>query len=112
MVLDVEEYPGDPMQARTTTKHERYWDTSAILSSEKARLHALQLYVMRSIAKSHGGTIETDLASQTINVTVPGIQGDACAQEIEEQVSAMAHYIYTQVDALFSGEILVRVNLN
>ena len=112
MVLDVGEDPGDPMQGKATTKHERYWDTSSVLSSEKARLHALQLYVMRSIAKSHGGTIETDLASQTINVTVPGIQGDACAQEIEEQVSAMAHYIYTQVDALFSGEILVRVNLN
>jgi hypothetical protein len=100
------------MQGKTTTKHERYWDTSAVLSSEKARLHALQLYVMRSIAHSHGGTIETDLANQTINVTVPGIQGDACAQEIEEQVSAMAHYLYAQVDALFSGEILVRVNLN
>jgi hypothetical protein len=52
------------------------------------------------------------LASHTINVTVPGIQGDACAQEIEEQVSAMAHYIYTQVDALFSGEIVVQINLN
>lgn len=103
---------GDPMQEKAAIKHERYWDRSAILSSEKARLHALQLYVMRSIAKSHGGTIETDLASQTINVTVPGIQGDVCAQEIEEQVSAMAHYIYTQVDALFSGEILVRISHN
>jgi hypothetical protein len=70
------------------------------------------LYITRSIANQYGGTVEPDPATKTINVTVPGTQGDACAQEIEKQVGAMSHYISTQIEALASGEILIRIMLN
>jgi hypothetical protein len=67
---------------------------------------------MRSIADRYGGTVKADPVTKTINVSVPGIQGDICAREIEEQVVAMSNYIHTQVDALFGGEIIVEVTYN
>jgi hypothetical protein len=93
-------------------KHEKYWNSSAKWSSEKARLHALQFYVMRSIAKRYGGSVKPDPEQRTIDLTVPGAQGDACAREIEEQVGAIARDISTQVEALSSGEILIHITYN
>lgn len=58
-------------------------------TSEKAKLRALSLYLIRSIVERHGGTIDVDLATDTINIDVPEKEKAACAQEIEEQVGAM-----------------------
>lgn len=55
-------------------------------TSEKAKLRAMSLYLIRSIVESHVGSIEVDLATDTINIDVPDEEEIACAQEIEEQV--------------------------
>ena len=41
------------------------------------------------MVEKHGGTIDIDLATDTINIDVPEHEKDACAQGIEEQVGAM-----------------------
>jgi hypothetical protein len=58
-------------------------------TSDAARMKALSLYLIRSIVEKHGGTIDVDLATDTININVPAKEQVACAQEIEEQVGSM-----------------------
>jgi len=58
-------------------------------TNEKTRLHALSLYLIRSIVERHGGTIDVDLETDTINIDVPKNEEDACALELEEQVGGM-----------------------
>jgi sensor histidine kinase regulating citrate/malate metabolism len=87
-------------------KHEECWKTSGTspqaerqhiagdyvwATSEKTRFRTLSLYLIRSIVEKHGGTIQIDLATDTINVDVPEQEKDACAQEIEEQVGEMSY---------------------
>ncbi|UCD88073.1 MAG: hypothetical protein JSV01_10145 [Desulfobacterales bacterium] len=57
--------------------------------AEKAQLRATSLYLIRKIVERHGGTLNTDLATDTINIDVPEKDRAACAQEIEEQIGAM-----------------------
>jgi hypothetical protein len=93
-------------------EHEKYWNSSAKFSSEKTRLHALQLYVTRSIGKQYGASVQTDPETKTINLTLPDTKGDVCAREVERQVGAMYHNISTLVELLESGEILIRIMHN
>ena len=58
-------------------------------TSEEARLKAFSLYIIKSIVEKHGGTMEIDLATDTINIDVPEKEQVSCAQEIEEQVGAL-----------------------
>jgi sensor histidine kinase regulating citrate/malate metabolism len=89
-----------------TMTQKTHWNTSDTLSpvgdermaadyvwatSQKSKLRALSLYLIRSIVEKHGGTIKIDLATDTINIDVPDQEKDACAQEIEEQVGAMCY---------------------
>lgn len=60
-------------------------------TSKQTKLRAMSLYLIRSIVESHGGTIEVDLATDTINIDVPDSEEVACALEIEEQVGRMCH---------------------
>ena len=60
-------------------------------TGEQARLRAMSLYLIRSIVESHGGSIEVDLATDTINIDVPEEEESACSLEIEEQVGRMCH---------------------
>jgi hypothetical protein len=61
-------------------------------TSEKSRLRALSLYIIQSIVERHRGSIEIDLATDTINVELPEEEKVACAQAIEEQVGTMCHF--------------------
>ncbi len=87
-------------------RHHDYWDNSNGFSpadddatheaedyvwatSEQARLRSLSLYLIRSIVERHGGSIEVDLATDTISIDVPKNEEVACAREIEEQVGSM-----------------------
>jgi hypothetical protein len=91
-------------EEREVQNWERKSDTSQTLSpvcpqyagedyvwatSEETRLRALSLYLIRSIVERHGGTIDIDLATDTINIDVPSKEQAACAIEIEEQVGSM-----------------------
>jgi len=60
-------------------------------TSEKTRFRTLSLYLIRSIVEKHGGTVNIDLATDTIDIDVPEKEKHACAQEIEEQVGAMCY---------------------
>ena len=65
-----------------TQPHEDFvWATS-----EQTRLRALSLYIIRCIVEKHGGNVEIDLATNTIDIDVPDEARLDCAQEIEEQV--------------------------
>jgi len=56
---------------------------------EAARLRALKLYVVRSTAERHGGTMEMDLATDTVNINVPKKEMAACTKEIAKQLEPM-----------------------
>ena len=58
-------------------------------TSEKSRLRALSLYIIQSIVERHRGSMEIDLATDTINIDLPNEEKVACAKEIEEQVGTM-----------------------
>jgi len=61
-------------------------DDSVWASSEKAKIRALLLYLVQSIVERYGGTVDVDLANDTIKINVPKEKEVVCAQEIEEQV--------------------------
>jgi len=56
---------------------------------EAVRLRALKLYVVRSTAEKHGGTMEIDLATDTVNINVPKKEMAACTKEIAKQLEPM-----------------------
>lgn len=58
-------------------------------TSEQARLRALSLYIIRCIVERRGGTVEVDLATNTIDIDVPDAERLDCAQEIEEKVGSL-----------------------
>lgn len=58
-------------------------------SSEQAKQRSLSLYLIRAIVEKHGGTIQVDLATDTLYIDVPQEEELACAREIEEQVGSM-----------------------
>ena len=78
-------------------------------SSEKTVLHALSMNVMRSIAEQHGGTIEINALTDTVDVLVPRSQVDICTREMEEQTNGLFRRICDQAVALFIYEKLVSV---
>jgi hypothetical protein len=58
-------------------------------TSEETRLRALSLYIIRSIVEKHGGTIEIDIKTNTIDIDVPERKRLVCAQEIHEKVASL-----------------------
>lgn len=58
-------------------------------SSEQAKQRSMSLYLIRSIVEKHGGSVQVDLATDTLYIDVPKEEAFACAQEIEEQVGSM-----------------------
>jgi hypothetical protein len=85
-------------------RHEDYWDKLrggggtldnhqiegfVWSTGEQSRLRALSLYLIRSIVKKHGGTVDVDLATDTISIDVPEKEQFDCAREIDEQVGRL-----------------------
>ena len=58
-------------------------------TSEQARLRSFSLWIIRSIVERHGGTVDIDLATDTVNIDVPDEEQAACALELERQVGSM-----------------------
>jgi sensor histidine kinase regulating citrate/malate metabolism len=77
----------EPCRVNRKDQPEYYvWSTS-----EKSKLRALTLYVIQSIVERHRGSVEIDLATDTINIELPDEEKAACAREIEEQVGTICH---------------------
>lgn len=53
-----------------------------LTEEEKAQARATSLFVIKSIVARHGGTVDIDLATYTINITVPQGEQEACEGEI------------------------------
>jgi hypothetical protein len=92
--------------------HEGWWDSSAIFSSDRTRLHALELHIVRSIAERHGATVQTDSETKTIKVRFPETQGDFCCLELEEQLCGMYHHVSVLVGPLAMGKIPICIMRN
>ena len=60
-------------------------------TNERAKQRAMSLYRIRSIVEKHGGSLEIDVATDTIHITVPDNERVDCAQEIEEHMGAISH---------------------
>lgn len=87
-------------------------EATEILASEKARLRALSLAVIRSVVKQHHGSVGNGMTSEYIDIDVPDEEAVACAEEIGTQMGLICHHVFTQVDALFKGKVFVRFNGN
>lgn len=66
-------------------RHRKIGMCQQLSRGQKAQLHATALYLIRSIVEKYGGTVEMDLATDTININVPEKERAACARHIEEQ---------------------------
>jgi hypothetical protein len=83
-----------------------------ISDSEKTRIRALAISVVRSIAEQHGGVTERGLQTDVVVVSVPEGQRAVCAQEIVEQLGAMREYFLTLLLPLLVGKVIVRISNN
>jgi len=80
-------------------------DTTEILASEKDRLRALSIYIIRSIVEQHEGQVEEDKISRCIDISVPDAEAGLCAEQIGEQMGLMCYCMYIHVDALYKGKL-------
>jgi len=60
-------------------------------TSEEAKLRSFSLWIIQSIVERHGGTVDIDLATDTLSIDVPAEKQADCAMEIEEQVGHMCY---------------------
>ncbi|MDY6837413.1 MAG: hypothetical protein SWH78_05505 [Thermodesulfobacteriota bacterium] len=60
-------------------------------TSEEAKLRSFSLWIIQSIVERHGGTVDIDLATDTLSIDVPEEKQVACAMEIEKQVGHMCY---------------------
>ena len=92
--------------------HDTDDEETEILASEKARIRALSLAVIRSVVEQHHGTVEEDMTTEYIDIDVPDEEAVACAEEIGQQMGLICHHVLTQVEALFKGKAFVRFHGN
>lgn len=92
--------------------HEKYWDSSAMFSSDRTSLHALELHIVRSIAERYGARVETDSETKAIKVSFPGTHSDFCCIELEDQLCGMYDHVSTLVGPLVMGKIPICIVLN
>ena len=91
---------------------ENDWHSSVIFSSDRTRLHALELHIVRSIAERYGARVQADSETKAIKVSFRGTQGDCCCLEVEEQLSGMYDHVSTLVESLAMGKIPLCIVLN
>ena len=92
--------------------YQKFWNMPGISSIEKARFHFLNLCVVRFVVEKHGGTMETDPATQTAYVKVPQSKGTVCAHVVEQQMNTISHSISTLIATLSSGTVLIQPSKN
>lgn len=64
------------------------YDTSGLARSEKRRLRDL-LYIIHSVVRRHGGIVELDPTTKSVDISVPQGKETVCAQEIDKWMGAI-----------------------
>ena len=65
-------------------------------NGEAVQLRALKLYVLNSAAQKHGGTAEYDLATDSVEISVPKEEISACTEEVAKQLGAAYRFFQGQ----------------
>jgi len=93
--MDYEEF-GDT--AETVSALDDAWvpDDCPGGNGEAVQLRALKLYVLRSTAQRHGGTAEYDLATDSVEISVPKEEISACTEEVAKQLGAAYRFFQCQ----------------
>ena len=81
-------------------------------ANEKTGIHTLSLYVVRSIAKQYGGTIESNHEKKTVGIIVPADKRASCSSEITKQLEAMQEHISVILLGCLCGKVIIRVSKN
>lgn len=92
--------------------HEKCRNSSAIFSSDRAGLHALELHIVRSMAVRYGARVQIDSETKAIRVNFPGTHSDFCCIELEDQLCGMYDHVSTLVGLLVMGKIPLGIVLN
>jgi hypothetical protein len=72
--------------------HESHWDEDYVwATSQESKRHALSLSLIGSIVHKHGGTVQIDPETQSINIDVPDEGKLACAEELSRKVDMTLH---------------------
>lgn len=85
-----------------------------LMDNEIARVRALSINVVRTIADRHGGMVDKNFVKDhmEIVVSVPDDQRDTCSQEITDQLKIIHTYFATLLAGLLYGKLIVRINNN
>lgn len=71
---------------------ETYWDEDYVwATSQESKRHALSLSLIGSIVHKHGGTVQIDPETHSINIDVPDEEKLACAEELGRKVDVTLH---------------------
>ena len=69
-----------------------HWDEDYVwATSQESKRHALSLSLIGSIVHKHGGTVQIDPETQSINIDVPDEGKLACAEELSRKVDMTLH---------------------
>jgi hypothetical protein len=93
--MDYEEFGGT---AEAESDFDDAWlpDDCAGGNGEAVLLRALKLYVLRTTAERHGGTVEYDLATDSVEISVPKEEISACTEEVAKQLGAAYRFFQCQ----------------
>ena len=91
---------------------EKNWNASAIFSGDNAKLHALELHIVRSIAERYGARVQTDSETKAIKVSFPGTYCEFCCIELEDRLCGMYERVSILVVPLAMGKIPVCIVRN
>lgn len=71
---------------------ETRWDEVYVwATSQESKRHALSLSLIGSIVHKHGGTVQIDPETHSINIDVPDEEKLACAEELGRKVDVILH---------------------
>lgn len=74
---------------------------------ERARMRALLMNVIRSVAHQYGGTIKTDRIANGIRILLPRGKRIICAEKLSEQVSLVRENMVRSFLLILHGVIIV-----
>ncbi|MGD8513160.1 MAG: hypothetical protein PVG85_04345 [Deltaproteobacteria bacterium] len=72
--------------------NENHWGEDYVwATSRESKRHALSLSLVGSIVHQHGGTVQIDSETHSINIDVPEEEKLRCAEELSRKVDMTLH---------------------